>query len=62
MTIGQMELATNPEAIAIAEADDMMIMVGVEINSMQHSGLIIVSYPVSRGISPLGEVFGGVLN
>ena len=54
---GNVQISTDPRLVTVTEPDALVILVGLQIASVQHSGLIPVAYPLPGGIYELREHF-----
>ena len=55
--VGGAELATDPEMVKVNEASALVILVAFEINTLERSGLLSISYPLPEGIIDLRAHF-----
>ena len=55
--LGNVQIETDPRLVRVTEADALVVLVGFEITSVSHSGLIPVVYPLPGGIYELRQYF-----
>jgi len=51
------QIETDPQLVKVTEPDALVVLVGLEITSVEHSGLIPVAYPLPGGIYELRQHF-----
>ncbi|MBT4501902.1 MAG: hypothetical protein HOC74_29490 [Gemmatimonadetes bacterium] len=54
---GNVQIETDPQLVRVTEPDALVVLVGLEITSVKHSGLIPVAYPLPGGIYELRQYF-----
>jgi hypothetical protein len=55
--VGGAQLTTDPEMVKVNEASALVILVAFEINTLERSGLLSISYPLPEGIIDLRAHF-----
>ena len=54
---GNVQIETDPRLVRVTAPDALIVLVGLEIVSVEHSGLIPVAYPLPGGIYELRQHF-----
>ena len=55
--IGSMEIETDPQLVKVIEEGATVVLVAFEINTLERSGLVSISYPLPDGIYELRQHF-----